>query len=75
LCQIHIAKKLSGLTNLKASRGFGSDDDKTVTYHKDAHTTQTETLKSLYLKGGYLPLGGKNPLSDRKFDETNRGPR
>lgn len=69
----HIARNYQGLTNPEGVKDFGTDDDITVTYHKNNnfYYNPKEAFKVPIFEGGYLPLGGeKNPLSDRKFDEN-----
>lgn len=69
----HIARSYKGLTNPKGVTDFGTNDDKTVTYHvnNNFYYNPTEAFKIPKWEQGYSPLGDeKHPLEDGKFNEV-----
>jgi len=69
----HVARNYQSLTNPEGTKDFGATDDTSVAYAVDNNfyyvpNTSFEVPDFL---NGYVPLGGeKQPLSDKKFDET-----
>ena len=68
----HIARKYEGKSNPEGVVDFGTDDDKTVVYHKDNNFYYVvgEDFKVPTSMNNYKPLGGdKNILTDGLFEE------